>query len=267
MVRERKKVLLPEMTWPEVEEALKETDIAIIPVGSCEQHGLHLPLGTDFFQALERCKKIAKKAGAVVAPLLWFGHSEHHMGFPGTISLTPETLIQVLFEACRSLSTHGFRKIIIFNNHGGNEVAVKSATQKANMELDATVVTFGVANIAKYKLPGCIENLDIHAGYDETAAMLMMFPDLVELDKAKEPTMTLSTMLSVIKDKMSENPAFYELFFTQLPPTHKISDTGSITLLGNPASARNVISEKRILEGKMLREIINFIKEWRRLPK
>ena len=91
-----KKVLLPEMTWPEVKAALKETNVAIIPVGSCEQHGLHLPVGTDHLLGMTMARTIAKEAGAVVAPVLWVGYSEHHMGFPGTITLTPNTLAHLL---------------------------------------------------------------------------------------------------------------------------------------------------------------------------
>jgi len=82
---------LPHMTWPEVEEALKRTDVVIIPVGSIEQHAKHLPLGMDSYGAVETCKLIAQRAEAVVAPVVLAGLSSHHMGFPGTITLTPET--------------------------------------------------------------------------------------------------------------------------------------------------------------------------------
>jgi creatinine amidohydrolase len=260
--RENKKVLLTEMTWPEVEEALRETDVVIIPVGSCEQHGLHLPLGTDMIQALERCKKIAVRARALVAPVLYVGYSEHHMHFPGTITLSPETLVQVLFEACESLSKHGFKRILLFNNHGGNEEAINFAAQMANRKLHANVISFGAPEIMKFRSPKYRQNLDIHAGFDETANMLRMKPELVHLDKARAPKITLPPNLERARQKFKDDPNLFGLINKLRPAIHQITDTGSVTLLGNPAEAKDTLPESREIEEKILSAAVTLIQEW-----
>src|SRR4051812_899488 len=84
---------LPHMTSPEVADLLKVTDMVIIPIPSLEQHGLHLPIGTDYLNGVERAKLIAQKTDVLVAPILLVGQSPYHMGFPGTITLKPETIV------------------------------------------------------------------------------------------------------------------------------------------------------------------------------
>ena len=263
-----RKVLLTEMTWPEVRDVLKETDIVLIPIGSCEQHGLHLPLGTDQIQALEHCKKIAKRVGAVVAPVLYVGLSEHHMGFPGTITLAPETFVQVLFEACKSLSKHGFRKIVLFNNHGGNEAAVNFAAQKANMELDAQVLMIGLDLFynwtSKLRQREYLENLDVHAGYEETGTMLLLAPDLVNLAASRKPKITLPPAMEMWRRQLKENPGNVKLLSFRLPPTHTLSDTGSITLVGDPKEAEKNLALWRAIEDEMISSAIRLIEEWKK---
>jgi creatinine amidohydrolase len=263
-----KKVLLPEMTWPEVGETLKETNVAIIPVGSCEQHGEHLPLGTDHLLAFTMARTIAEEAGAVVAPILWVGYSEQHMGFPGTVTLTTDTLVQVLIEACRSLSKHGFKKILLLNAHGGNDVACNFAAQKVNMELsDTAVVLFGVSDLLKY-LPGAFQIMDLHAGIEETAMMLALKPEVivkpeVDMSKAKRPTITLPPALKAIVDRLREDPSAIKLILTKLPMVHEISDTGSL-VLGDPSEAtKRVENTKKNME-KYCKDVVSFIREWKK---
>ena len=131
---------IPHMTWREVEQALTHTDMVVIPVGSNEQHGPHLPLGTDTFAALETCKLLAQRTDILVAPVVLAGVSEHHMGFPGTITLSPETFEAVVIDTARSLIRHGFKKLMIFNGHGGNTPALRAAVEKINQTTSATAV-------------------------------------------------------------------------------------------------------------------------------
>ncbi len=99
---------LPHMTVPEVQDFLTRSDMVIIPVGSIEQHGLHLPIGTDYLNGVERAKLIAQRVDVLVAPILFPGQSPYHMGFEGTVTL-PSTLIQEVYvEAAKSLMRHGF---------------------------------------------------------------------------------------------------------------------------------------------------------------
>ena len=111
------KVWLQEMKWEEVRDHLQKDDVVIIPVGSTEQHGTHLPLGTDSMVAIALAEDAAKEAGALVAPPIWFGWSPHHMAYPGTITIRPETLIELIMDVCRSLIYHGFHRVIVLNGH------------------------------------------------------------------------------------------------------------------------------------------------------
>ena len=86
---------LPHMTWPEVEALAQRTDMVIIPVGALEQHGHHLPIGSDILNGIERAKLIAQRTDALVAPILLPGNSAFHLGFPGTITLSLETIQSV----------------------------------------------------------------------------------------------------------------------------------------------------------------------------
>jgi hypothetical protein len=112
---------LPHMTWPEVQDLLTRTDMVIIPVASLEEHGPQTPIGTDYLSGVERAKLIAQKTDVLVAPIVLPGISPYHMEFPGTITLSHDTLQRVYFEAAQSLIHHGFRRILFLNSHAGNQ--------------------------------------------------------------------------------------------------------------------------------------------------
>jgi len=137
------KYLLAKMTWPEVEALLKETDIALVPIGSTEQHGPALPVDNDAYIAteltLQLAEKIWSKQKVVVAPTITFGFSPHHMDFKGTITLSESTLANVIIDVCTSLEHHGFKKIILVNGHGGNETALSNALHAMIGVVDAKI--------------------------------------------------------------------------------------------------------------------------------
>ncbi|MFC1803912.1 creatininase family protein, partial [Thermoproteota archaeon] len=126
-----KKYWLQEMSWPEVDEALTHTNIALVPVGSTEQHGLHMPLGVDTYIPMMLAEEVAKKTEVVLTPPLWFADCPHHMGFTGTITLRSETLIELVYDICMSLIKHGFKKILLLNGHTiANNPALMIAIEK-----------------------------------------------------------------------------------------------------------------------------------------
>src|SRR5690625_2422644 len=100
-----KKYILPDMTWPEIKDALKTASIAIVPVGAQEQHGYHIAEGCDSYRAKEFSALLAEKCfpKVLVTPTINFGVSPHHMDFPGTITLRPETLIAIMEEDRKSV--------------------------------------------------------------------------------------------------------------------------------------------------------------------
>ncbi|MBU0847720.1 creatininase family protein, partial [Patescibacteria group bacterium] len=118
------------LTWPEVEDYLKTNDVILFPTGSTEQHGKHIAEDNDAFTAYEIAKRVAERTGVLVAPTMPFGNSIHHMKFPGTMTLTFDTLVDVYKEVCESLISHGFKKIVIMNGHGGNTNAIAQALRE-----------------------------------------------------------------------------------------------------------------------------------------
>lgn len=118
---------LAELTWPQIEEYLKTRDSVLLPVGSTEQHGPNGLLGIDFLTSFEISLAAGEKTQTLVCPPLPFGMAQHHMAFPGTMSLTPTTYIKVLVELIQSLQKHGFKKIWVVNGHGGNIAPITTA--------------------------------------------------------------------------------------------------------------------------------------------
>ncbi|WP_026401606.1 mycofactocin biosynthesis peptidyl-dipeptidase MftE [Actinomadura rifamycini] len=156
--------------WPEV----RERPPVLVPVGSTEQHGPHLPLNTDTVVARAVAERAADALGGpvLVAPALAYGSSGEHAGFPGTVSIGRDALELVLVETVRSLALWAGR-VVFVNGHGGNAAALDAAAGRMRAEgHDAGWVGCGV--------PGG----DAHAGLTETSVMLHLAPELVRPSRA-----------------------------------------------------------------------------------
>ena len=184
----RRPVCLEEMAWPEVESALENgTRTAIVAVGSIEQHGPHLPLNMDTLDGDELARRIARGLGdALAAPTIRPGCSGHHMEFPGTITVPPETLMDVIRSYCRSLDEHGFQYVALVPTHGGNFGPVNTVAPDIAREIDASVITLGDLNeLMQLQNEGLSEagieyDQDvIHAGAAETAIVMAIDESLV----------------------------------------------------------------------------------------
>ena len=174
---------LPHMSWPEVQDLLTRTDMVIIPVAAIEQHSLHLPIGTDFLNGVERAKLVAQQTDVLVAPILMPGNSPYHMGFPGTISLSAETIQKVYFEASQSLMKHGFRRFLFLNSHGGNLAITRYLVDRINQETEGIAVELGEAAepfLTQAPRPANPPTpvFDRHAGVGETSTSLYLIPNL-----------------------------------------------------------------------------------------
>src|SRR5262249_7732033 len=160
--------------------------MVIVPVTAIEQHGPQLPIGTDYCSGAELAKLIAQKTDILVAPVLMPGISPYHMEFPGTITLSPDTIQRVYFEAVQSLIHHGFRRFLCLNSHTGNQNVTRYIIDRINQETPAIAVELTEAAGPNIKEPMSEEKqqFDRHAGVGETSDGLYLFPTLVEMSKA-----------------------------------------------------------------------------------
>tara|TARA_Y100001968_G_C19444568_1_gene764541 strand:- start:141 stop:941 length:801 start_codon:yes stop_codon:yes gene_type:complete len=115
------------LSWPEVENYLKKCKGIILPIGSTEQHGPTGAIGTDALTAHAVALELGRLTGVLVTPVQAFGMAEHHLGFPGTMSLHPDTLLKVVHDLVFSLVRNGFERIYFVNGHGGNIATIKSS--------------------------------------------------------------------------------------------------------------------------------------------
>jgi creatinine amidohydrolase len=172
-----------ELTDPEVAAALARSPRVILPMGSIEQHGPHLPTGTDIFAATAIALEVAEHVDALVLPLCPLGVTPMHMPYPGTVSLRPSTLQDVVADIGSSLAAHGAREFVILNWHEGNIPALALAAERLHREIGLAVVVVQACYVAEERFGPRAGGLT-HGGTIETWSVLCCRPDLVHLDRA-----------------------------------------------------------------------------------
>ena len=193
---EPRSLLLEELTWPEVEEALEAGyTTAVVGVGAVEQHGPHLPLLVDAVRGDRLAYDVAVRMGeALVAPTIRVGCSEHHMGFAGTVSLRRSTLEAVCLDYAVSLARHGFRRICFAPSHGGNFQPLADMLDDLRRAVapDCDVLAYtdltGFLDVWRGAVAGAggdAARVGGHADLAETSEMLVLRPDLVLRDRAE----------------------------------------------------------------------------------
>jgi creatinine amidohydrolase len=186
-------LVLDRMSWPEVKaelEAGRET--VVVAFGATEQHGPHLPLATDALLGDHLALLIAERLDAFVAPTVRVGCSEHHLAFPGTLSISEETFHAVVADLVRSLARGGFRKIVLIPTHGGNFAPLAGAVEKlgAVEGVEVRAVTdlgalFAIVQtgVDEYGVP--VGEGGLHAGEWETSMLMAIHPDLVHPERGE----------------------------------------------------------------------------------
>lgn len=268
---------LPHMTWPEVQDLLTRTDIVVIPVASIEQHALHLPMGTDYLNGVERAKLIAQKTDVLVAPILMPGNSPYHMEFPGTITLSSQTIQQVYFEAAQSLLRHGFRRFALLNSHGGNQIITRYIADRINQETAGIAVELGEAAAPfEERTPRTTTatppTFDRHGGVGETSTSLYMFPNLVNMSAARTATLTMPDHLQkMLPEVVAGDPTATRVFLAEglkaketgkKTSTREMSDTGTWGLR-NPAEASAEAGQRET--ERFVDAAVKFIERWKQL--
>jgi len=175
-----------DQAWPELEAVAGEPEVGLVPVGATEQHGPHLPTGTDTMIATALCEAASERTGAPVLPAVAVGCSYGHgTDLPGQLSLSPELLAAVLREYSRWASRSGLTRLLFVNAHFGNTGALLSATDE--IRLNHPELRVGIANWWALDPAVAAEMTadgdDVHANRAETALMLHLAPDLVHLDR------------------------------------------------------------------------------------
>ncbi|WP_081985250.1 creatininase family protein [Sphingomonas sp. 35-24ZXX] len=265
---------LPEMTWTEVAEFLKRSDMVIIPVGSIEQHGPQGPLGTDFLNGTEEAKLVAQYADVLVAPILMVGNSPYHLGFPGTISLSTETIQKVYVEAIESMIGQGFKRFLILNAHGGNQATTKFIVDRINQETPGIAVDLGEAirPFMKQAAGTGPKPFDRHGGVNETSSSLYLQPGLVNLDAARRAKLKLPPHLEAMVPAVKAGDPTATLVFLaealKQKSTGKGTATDDMTDIGvwselDPATA--TAEQGRADSEKFVNAAVRFIEKWQAL--
>lgn len=183
-------LILENMIWPEVEKALPDIEIAIVPVGSCEQHGPNTTFVTDTARAYAFAKLLGERMGRqlLVCPPVGYGVSTHHMMFPGTITLSCETYIHVLEDIAIALNAHKIPRIVFLNGHGGNNgsLSVAITDLKYKHGIDAYYTGMGFALFEEGITPemGWSKRRG-HASESETSQAMALCPEVVRERREK----------------------------------------------------------------------------------
>ena len=247
-----------EFTWPEIKTAVAQNRVAVLPVGTTEQHGPHLPLVTDVLTATEMSRMAVERIPeeAVLLPSVYYSFNEHHMDFPGTIAIAGETIVRYVTDIGTSLARHGFRKILIVNGHGSNvpflDIAARNITNGS--EAIAAMASWWslipkevITSLRESEFPGGMA----HGCELETSVLLHLRPDLVQMDKAERDINFQSTEF-FYWDLQNPSPVFFQEWFS------RYSKTGTV---GDPTKATAAKGE--VFVNAVVDRLVKLIREFR----
>jgi len=215
-------VRLHEISWSDAKELFDETDVAILPVGSTEQHGPHNPLGTDHLVAEALSKAVGERANVPVLPVIPVGISEHHRQFPGTLWVPPKIFRDYVKATALAAASHEVKKILIVNGHGGNTAALVEIAGELRREhgvFAAVLMAFPPAMMAMGSG---------HAGTGETSVNLYFHGHLVKMDRAVDTKQKEKLGPMEIKGFNSIGPAQFPWDTIDLTETGVLGPAGTV---------------------------------------
>ncbi len=181
-------IWLQHMTWEEIGQRIEGgVRTVILPIGSTEQHGPHLPIGTDTLLANAVAEEAAQRTDVFIAPPLWFGWSPHHMILPGTITIRPEVLVELVFDVISSLRRHGLDNFVLLNGHRIVNVAwLQIVGERAKRELGVRISIFDPSFMSKEIVRKLGWGEIGHADEIESSHMWNCYPGLVKMDRVQD---------------------------------------------------------------------------------
>lgn len=175
------------LTWPEMNDAIAQQRVVLLPTGSTEQHGPHLPLDTDVFLAESVCLEVGHRLAdrVLVLPPISYGLNQHHIDFPGTIHIEPDTFIAFCLDIVKSVAYHGFTKIILVNGHGSNTPLIDLVARKAVLQTRSLCAAVNYLSLASAAFEAVRETEVLaHADEMETSLYLHLAGERVQMQKA-----------------------------------------------------------------------------------
>ncbi len=267
MTRAASEYRYEKLTWPEINDSVALGKVCVVPCGSVEQHGPHLPLDVDIVcpqgVAFGAGREVPDKL--LVLPPVWYGYTAHVMDFPGTINTHYATFIDSVLDVAKSLAYHGFKKIILLNGHGSNMPNLDLAARRANLETDAECICLAWWNLLavdkaffprwrQSKFPGGCA----HACELETSMYLYLDGGNVRKDLIKNGVISFNEEGSPFMwvDLFAAGPA------TVISWTSSYSDTG---VLGEPELATE--EKGRQVYEEAVKQLVRFVSWWKDRPK
>ena len=258
------KTFLAGMTWEEFRDNVNSGTVIVVPVGSTELEGTHLPLGVDAIMADGVAAKLVGEPGVLIGPTLPIGYSKWFNPFPGTISLEHDTLTRVFLEYCTCLINHGIKRIVFLNSHRGNNSCIEATARTLIMEKKVRIGMLNIWKLANDLTAGSgliKEGKFKHAGEIMTSVIMALRPEAVVTakimpDSVKSPEGSAFD----VKNSLGET-SFQGSIQTVYQDIRDVTDTG---IMGDPTAAS---AEKGETVLKLITDYVrSFLQEFRNLP-
>lgn len=248
-------------TWPEIKEVVKQQPVVVLPVGSVEDHGRHLPLDVDNFLIGSICEEAARRMDGemLLLPPVSYGFEEHHMDFPGTIDISMEHLLHFVLDITRSVAHHGFNRILLADGHGSNMPILDLVARRTVLETEALCGAFIWPSLARDVIEEVRESEKpggmAHACELETSVYLYLDGSRVQMDEA-EKEIGLPPSRFIWMDLMDSSPVLLMDRWT------RFSKSG---VVGDPTLASKEKGRK-VFEA-VVQSLIRLVREFKNYPR
>ena len=247
-------------TWPELGEIARRQPVVVLPIGSVEDHGPHLPLDTDNFLIWTICEEAARRAAGdiLLMPIIPFGYETHHMDFHGTIDIEIEHLLHFVLDVTKSVAHHGFRRILIADGHGSNMPILDLVARRTILETEALCAPFLWPALALKEIRQLRESPRSgmsHACELETSVYLYLDGERVQMDKARKE-MNLPPSDFIWNDLTDPGPVRMMDYWT------RFSKSG---INGDPTLA--TAAKGKVIFETVVNNFVKFAREFRDRPR